>query len=543
MLCCHLELPDVITGQLRTEERLEIDFDKAEYSRTFGGAVPPRLPALSLRATDPRRATQPTVFSRQHTVGRGADNSLFRSSRMLLHLTVEAEGCTKTLRLVESTTKVVKPVSSSFVGSSNRSTEMVRADQSLEDANSDDQERPRTLSRLESLDDPDVLYEVERKQPEQERKFQLDIGTIQISLIAHNEKMIRKEFMLICFEAIEFLAVETGRFQQLQLKVCSMQVDNNIQPEGEQLFPHFIYQKEVLNPRISASSGRTIRRKDFFNAHMRMRHSEDLSSTVIEKFEFLLQSAVLQMDDELIAWIGRFAECYADSSGSQLTAVHPIFRKRKQAPQTQKCENSQTFAGKSIVGASGNLETWRECPVGAKGHPVFIKELVMSPIDFEITFRTRVKQGADSQSPDEGGASLRGLKQLGLALSSVDKAAFRLNSLVITNIYGTADEISTVLYAQYRHRLMKNMVNLFLSTAAFGQMNLLAADIGTGVKDFFYKPIEGLVDGPIEGGKGLVIGTASLLGNTAKGAFGTASRIMNTVSRGLLFIAADEDFI
>lgn len=67
--------------------------------------------------------------------------------------------------------------------------------------------------------------------------------------------------------------------------------------------------------------------------------------------------------------------------------------------------------------------------------------------------------------------------------------------------------------------------------------------MGTGVKDFFYKPIEGFVDGPIEGGKGLVIGTVSLFGNTAKGAFGSVSRIVNTVSKSLLFLAGDEDYI
>lgn len=90
---------------------------------------------------------------------------------------------------------------------------------------------------------------------------------------------------------------------------------------------------------------------------------------------------------------------------------------------------------------------------------------------------------------------------------------------------------------------MKNVLGLFLSSAALGNMNLLAQDLGTGVKDFFYRPAEGFVDGPIEGGKGLVIGTASLLGNTAKGAFGTVSRIVNTVSKSLLFLAGDEDFI
>lgn len=187
IVCCHLDLPDLTTGQLRTEERLEIDFDKAEYSRSFGGAVPPPIPVMSLRTPDARWTTQPQAFSRQQTVRTaGADNSLYRSSRMLLHLTVEAEGCTKTLRLVESTGEVLKPGLS--VRSLSRTTELVRAEskrssivenrRSVAIADAEDFERLRTSSRLESLDDPDVLYEVERKQPEQERKFQLDIGTI-----------------------------------------------------------------------------------------------------------------------------------------------------------------------------------------------------------------------------------------------------------------------------------------------------------------------------------------------------------------------------
>jgi len=74
-------------------------------------------------------------------------------------------------------------------------------------------------------------------------------------------------------------------------------------------------------------------------------------------------------------------------------------------------------------------------------------------------------------------------------------------------------------------------------------MNLLAHDLGTGFKDFFYKPIEGFINGPIEGGKGLAIGTASLLGNTASGTLGAMSRVINTVSKSLLFLAGDEDYI
>ena len=87
------------------------------------------------------------------------------------------------------------------------------------------------------------------------------------------------------------------------------------------------------------------------------------------------------------------------------------------------------------------------------------------------------------------------------------------------------------------------MIGLVASTNLLGGMNLLAYDLGTGVKDFFYRPMEGFVDGPIEGGKGIVYGTGSLIGNTAKGALGTLSRVMNTLSKSLLYLAGDEDYI
>jgi len=65
----------------------------------------------------------------------------------------------------------------------------------------------------------------------------------------------------------------------------------------------------------------------------------------------------------------------------------------------------------------------------------------------------------------------------------------------------------------------------------------MAIDIGMGAKDFFYKPREGFVDGPLEGGKGLVIGTASLIGNTGKGIVGATSRVLNSFSKTLLLLA------
>ena len=196
----------------------------------------------------------------------------------------------------------------------------------------------------------------------------------------------------------------------------------------------------------------------------------------------------------------------------------------------------------SSVYAQISTNSWLNYDLNATANPVYIKELVMSPVDFELTYRTRGKTENDA-SEKEGPRNMRGLKLAGLSLANFEKAPFKLNSLVLSNVFGTPAEIQSIMYANYRQKFVKNFVILVSSSNLLLGMNLLAYDVGTGVKDFFYRPMEGFVDGPIEGGKGIFIGTGSLIGNTAKGAFGTVSRLMNTVSKSLLFLAGDEDYI
>lgn len=49
--------------------------------------------------------------------------------------------------------------------------------------------------------------------------------------------------------------------------------------------------------------------------------------------------------------------------------------------------------------------------------------------------------------------------------------------------------------------------------------------LGTGVKDFFYEPAEGLMKSPTAFGKGVVKGSMSLVGNTTSGVLGFTTKI------------------
>ena len=86
-------------------------------------------------------------------------------------------------------------------------------------------------SKLESIDDPNVFYEVQEK-PARESKMQLDIGMMYISFIARNDKRIRREFLLGYLEGIEFLVVDAEDNKDMQLRLGYLQLDNNINSEG-----------------------------------------------------------------------------------------------------------------------------------------------------------------------------------------------------------------------------------------------------------------------------------------------------------------------
>ena len=82
------------------------------------------------------------------------------------------------------------------------------------------------------------------------------------------------------------------------------------------------------------------------------------------------------------------------------------------------------------------------------------------------------------------------------------------------------------------------------SLALLGSPLNLASKIGGGLKNFINLPADGFEDEGVLGvGKGLAMGTGSLVSNTIEGAFGTVESITGTIGNGISgFAAYDKDF-
>jgi vacuolar protein sorting-associated protein 13A/C len=128
-------------------------------------------------------------------------------------------------------------------------------------------------------------------------------------------------------------------------------------------------------------------------------------------------------------------------------------------------------------------------------------------------------------------------------LNTIEKAPIKINALELCDVVGTSNDILYLLKDRYMVQLKGNILSILGSSSLIGNPIQLVNNVSSGVKDFFYKPIEGLVEGPLEGGKGLVEGTGSLLKHTVEGTFGSTSSIFSSLSKGALMLSNDKDFM
>ena len=111
-----------------------------------------------------------------------------------------------------------------------------------------------------------------------------------------------------------------------------------------------------------------------------------------------------------------------------------------------------------------------------------------------------------------------------------------LNGSETHNLYGNFSEIVSVLLNQYKQATLVQIMKIFGCIDVLGNPVNLFKNIGSGVKDFFQKPIQGIVEGPIEGLKGFFEGSVSFFKHSVDGTFTATSKITTGLSKGILSI-------
>ncbi len=166
---------------------------------------------------------------------------------------------------------------------------------------------------------------------------------------------------------------------------------------------------------------------------------------------------------------------------------------------------------------------------------LYFAVLHLHPIDLTVSFKYMALQEAKDE--DKEVVALGNMAQL-------DNARVRLNALVVTDAFGGQRHIVDVILKHYAYGVVKQLHHVLGSFDLIGNPVGLVSNLGTGVKDFFYEPWEGLAsDGSLEaflGGVGK--GTNSLLGNAVDGTMTTTSNITKTLGHGLASLTLDPKY-
>ena len=188
------------------------------------------------------------------------------------------------------------------------------------------------------------------------------------------------------------------------------------------------------------------------------------------------------------------------------------------------------YSGEGIV----NSETTRQ-------QMAYFRLFHLNPLKVVVTLSSSA--GADSvlNLPPSPVTVL--LETLLGTVANLDAAPLCFNSLYMENPFVPVTELQSRIVQHYRSQLLSQIYRLLGSFDIIGSPVSLVETLGTGVFDFFHEPAEGLVHSPRAFGKGLAVGTMSLLNNTVYGLFNTAAKIAGSVTQGLASMSFDPAYL
>ena len=131
---------------------------------------------------------------------------------------------------------------------------------------------------------------------------------------------------------------------------------------------------------------------------------------------------------------------------------------------------------------------------------------------------------------------------IGNMLGNIDSAQVRLSAFLAKDLLMGKAELFSRLSSHYVRQLLRKFYKVVGSAALLGNPVGLFESVGSGVKAFFYEPIQGLSKGPEEFFDGLGRGAKTFLLNTTYGIANSASKITGTIGNGLSAIAGTETY-
>ncbi|XP_063952525.1 intermembrane lipid transfer protein VPS13A-like isoform X3 [Lytechinus pictus] len=177
----------------------------------------------------------------------------------------------------------------------------------------------------------------------------------------------------------------------------------------------------------------------------------------------------------------------------------------------------------------------------------FYDSFHLSPLKIHVSFSLS-ETGKEDKSLLSAQANARQnalnllLQSVGVTLTNVDDVIFKLGFFEREYQFYSPEQLSSEVVRHYSNQAIKQLYVLVLGLDVIGNPFGFVRGVGTGVKDLFYEPYQGIVQGPEEFAEGVALGMRSLFGHAVGGAAGAVSRITGTLGKGLAALTMDEDY-
>lgn len=127
--------------------------------------------------------------------------------------------------------------------------------------------------------------------------------------------------------------------------------------------------------------------------------------------------------------------------------------------------------------------------------------------------------------------------------ASIANAPLVFTSFVVGHVFEAPQTLFRIVVTHYSSQLTKQVFGILGSLAILGAPADFISNVGSGVRDFFYEPIQGAVHGPRQFIEGLEAGTQSLARGVFVGFVRGAANVTEVVNSNLAGLTADYIFI
>ena len=356
--------------------------------------------------------------------------------------------------------------------------------------------------------DPDILDDDE----DASFSLRVNIPSISVSVI-DNAVPTRhgREILLAQFDGIysSFCQSREG-YHEMEFRLLTMQVDNHV--------PSCIHPVLIFCPKHNEN-------EPFFHISAVRRLQEHTTTYVFRYAAFRMLDVSISLDRTTAETVARFIEPIIVTKADTADEA-PDFVSELTTEMVTKYSRSDRYGPVDLDLIKHSANSGR----------IYFEQLHLHPVRIALTFTQEwmeLNQGNESVMVFQ---FIRGM-------ASIADAPLTFTSFVVSHVFESPNALFRVIATHYSSQLTKQIFAILGSLAILGAPADFISNVGTGVRDFFYEPIQGAVHGPRQFLEGLESGTQSLARGVFVGLVRGSAKVTEIVNHNLALASADDDFI